>query len=392
LRKSLIQYLFKLKTMEKNERRSKGISQVIVAIIITSMVVALGLFIYGFSLSWFNLSAGEAASDIGGLAAMVRSSLIVEAGNVTGNQTILRLRNIGEFPVIVTRIEVYKLSSSQNLTFVTSQPPSGFANITKVDPEEVEALTVPTCTTCNPGDIAVYKVTYLTRALFNPDHPEENAQHARVAEYYMAFTGTASRRCAIPPSNWIWMDISDPLQYLGDGQYGRLGNEYGVRFVKADTSTNVNVEVQIRELNGSKSYTSPVTTLKSQYYAIQDINMPNLYDKDIRPPFEVNITVQGWTVIQYRWVHGGSPSAFANTISVVWTEYDEMAHGVWVSVVASSSKTVTVHVTIKDCDGIVIATGSASEYVEKDNPENVYVEFNNPVNIWDLYEVEVDVT
>ncbi len=376
--------------MEKNERRSKGISQVIVAIIITSMVVALGLFIYGFSLSWFGLSAGEAASDIGGLAAMVRSSLIVEAGNVTGNQTILRLRNIGEFPVIVTRIEVYKLSSSQNLTFVTSQPPSGFANITKVDPDEVEALTVPTCTTCNPGDIAVYKVTYLTQALFNPDHPEENAQHARTAEYYMAFTGTASRRCDIPASNWIWMDISDPLQELGTG---RLGDEYGVRFVKADMSTNVNVKVQIRELSGAhRTYTSPVTTLNSQYYAIQYISMPGLRVQNFRPPFEVIVTVQGWTVIQYRWVHGGSSSAFANTISIVWTEYDEMAHGVWVSVATSSSRTITVDVTIIDCNGIVIATGSSSEYVEAFNPENIYVEFDNPVNIWDLYEVEVDVT
>jgi len=382
--------LLKLKTMEKNERRLKGISQVIVAIIITSMVVALGLFIYGFSLSWFGLSAGEAASDIGGLAAMVRSSLIVEAGNVTGNQTILRLRNIGEFPVIVTRIEVYKFSSSQNLTFVTSQPPSGFANITKVNPDEVEALTVPTCTTCNPGDIAVYKVTYLTQALFNPDHPEENAQHARTAEYYMAFTGTASRRCDIPASNWIWMDISDPLQELGTG---RLGDEYGVRFVKADTSTNVNVQVQIRELSGAhRTYTSPVTTLKSQYYAIQYISMPGLRAQDFRPPFEVIVTVQGWTVIQYRWVHGGSSSAFANTISIVWTEYDEMAHGVWVSVATSSSRTVTVDVTIIDCNGIIIATGSSSEYVEAFNPENIYVEFDNPVNIWDLYEVEVDVT
>jgi len=376
--------------MEKNWRRSKGISQVIVAIIITSVVVALGLFIYGISLSWFGLSAGEAASDIGGLAAMMKSPLIVEAGNVTGNQTILRLRNIGEFPVIVTRIEVYKLSSGQNLTFVTSQPASGFANITKVDPDEVEALTVPTCTTCNPGDIAVYKVTYLTQALFNPDHPEENAQHARVAEYYMAFTGMASRRCAIPPSNWIWMDISDPLQELGTG---RLGNEYGVRFVKADTSANVNVEVRIRELSGAhRIYTSPVTTLNSQYYAIQYISMPGLRAQNFRPPFEVNITVQGWTVIQYRWVHGGSSSAFANTISIVWTEYDEKAHGVWVSVAASSSRTVTLHVTIKDCDGIVVATGSTSEYVERDSPENIYVEFDNPVNIWDLYEVEVDVT
>jgi len=376
--------------MKRSRRGSKGLSEVIVTIIITSIVVALGLFIYGISLSWFGFSAGEAASDIGGLAAMVRSSLIVEAGNVTGNQTILRLRNIGEFPVIVTRIEVYKLSPGQNLTFVTSQPLSGFANITKVDPDELKALTVPTCFTCSAGDTAVYKITYLTQALFNPDHPEENAQHARVAEYYMAFTGMASRRCDIPPSNWIWMDISDPLQELGTG---RLGDEYGVRFVKSDTSANVNVQVQIRELSGSnESHTSPVTTLKSQYYAIQYISMPGLYNKDIRPPFEVIITVQGWTLIQYRWVHGGSPSAFANTISIVWTEYDEMAHGVWVSVATSTSKTVTVDVTIIDCNGIIIATGSSTEYVEAFTPESVYVQFDNPVNIWDLYEVEVDVT
>ena len=375
--------------MEKSRRRSKGLSEVVVTVIITSIVVALGLFIYGISLSWFGFSAGEAASDIGGLAAMVRSSLIVEAGNVTGNQTILRLRNIGEFPVIITRIEVYKLSSGRNLIFVTSQPSSGFANITKVDPDELKALTVPTCSTCSAGDTAVYKITYLTQALFNPDHPEENAQHSRVAEYCMAFTGTASRRCDIPPSNWIWMDISDPLQELGTG---RLGDEYGVRFVKSDTSANVNVQVQIRELTGSnKSHTSPVTTLKSQYYAIQYISMPGLYDKDIRPPFEVIITVQGWTLIQYRWVHGGSPSAFANTISIVWTEYDEMAHGVWVSVATSTSKTVTVDVTIIDCNGIIIATGSSTEYVEAFTPESVYVQFDNPVNIWDLYEVEVDV-
>ena len=375
--------------MDRSRGRSKGISEVVVTVIITSIVVALGLFIYGISLSWFGFSAGEAASDIGGLAAMVRSSLIVEAGNVTGNQTILRLRNIGEFPVIVTRIEVYTLSSGQNLTFVTSQPSSGFANITKVDPDELKALTVPACSTCSAGDTAVYKITYLTQALFNPDHPEENAQHARVAEYYMAFTGTASRRCDIPPSNWIWMDISDPLQELGTG---RLGDEYGVRFVKSDTSANVNVQVQIRELSGSnKSHTSPVTTLKSQYYAIQYISMPGLYDKDIRPPFEVIITVQGWMLIQYRWVHGGSPSAFANTISIVWTEYDEMAHGVWVSVATSTSKTVTVDVTIIDCNGIIIATGSSTEYVEAFTPESVYVQFDNPVNIWDLYEVEVDV-
>ena len=62
------------------------------------------------------------------------------------------------------------------------------------------------------------------------------------------------------------------------------------------------------------------------------------------------------------------------------------------SVATSSSRTVTLHVTIKDCDGIVVATGSTSEYVERDSPENIYVEFDNPVNIWDLYEVEVDVT
>ncbi|RLG07778.1 MAG: hypothetical protein DRN68_04895 [Thaumarchaeota archaeon] len=373
--------------MEKSPRRSKGISQVIVAIIITSMVVAIGLFIYGISLSWFGISAGEAASDIGGLAAMVRASLIVESGNLTGNQTVLRLRNIGKFPVIVTKLDVYKLSSSQDLIFVASQPSSGFANITKINPDEVESLTVPTCITCEAGDIAVYKVTYLAQALFNPDHPEENAQHSRVAEYCMAFTGMASRRCEIPSSNWIWMDISDPLQYLGTG---RLGDEYGVRFVKADTSTNVNVVVQIRELSGAhRNYTSPPITLHSQYYAIQYINIPEL---GFIPPFEVIVTVQGWTVIQYRWVHGGSSSAFANTISIVWTEYDEMAHGVWVSVGTNSDRTVTVHVTIKDCDGIVVATGSSTEHVEGYSPEDIYVEFDNPVNIWDLYEVEVNVT
>ena len=95
------------------------------------------------------------------------------------------------------------------------------------------------------------------------------------------------------------MDISDPLQELGTG---RLGDEYGVRFIKADTSANVNVKVQIRELSGAhRTYTSPVTTLNSQYYAIQYISMPGLRAQDFRPPFEVIVTVQGWTVIQYRW-------------------------------------------------------------------------------------------
>ena len=372
-------------------RRKRGIASAVASAILAVLVIATGLYVYALSLSWFGASALEASSDVGGLVIMVSSSLIVEAGNDNGTATALRLRNVGEFTVIVTKVEVFKLTSSHDLIPVASLPSSGFDNLLELQSKETATLAAPSCSICDVGDVAVYRITYLAKALFDPDQPAKNAHKARVTEYMIAYTGVAPRKCEIPSSNWIWMDISDPLQYLGSG---RLGSRYGLRFVRAESSANVRVTVTIRELYGSyRTYTSPTTTLQSQHYAIQYINMPNLYSRNFRPPFEVIVSVEGWTEIQYRWVHGSrgagdSVSAFINTISLVWTEHDEAAHGVWLSVAANYNGAITVGVTIKDCDGDIIATGQATGTVESYDPKQIYVELDNPVSMWDVYEVE----
>jgi len=375
---------------DKSRRKIRAVSAVASAIM-AAFVIATGLYVYALSLSWFGISASKASSDIGGLAAMVSSSLMVEAGYDNGTATTLRLRNIGEHPVIVTRVEVFERSPDYDLILVASLPSLGFDNLLELQPEEVAILVAPSCSTCDAGDVAVYRITYLAKSLFDPDQPSRNIHKARVIEYEIAHTGVAPRKCEIPPSEWIWMDISDPLQELGSG---RLGDEYGLRFVRADSSANVHVTVTIRELHGAhRTYTSPTTTLRSQHYAIQYIDMPNLRSMNFRPPFEVIVSVENWTEIQYRWVHGSrgagaGVSAFINTISLVWTEHDEAAHGVWLSVAANYNGAIRVGVTIKDCDGDVVATGQATGTVRANDPKQIYVELDNPVSMWDIYEVE----
>ena len=374
-----------------SRRKRRGVASAVASAILAAFVIAAGLYLYALSLSWFGVSALKASSDVGGLAAMVSSSLVVEAGSDNGTAATLRLRNLGKYTLIVIRVEVFKRASDHDLILVASSPPSGFGNLLELQPEEVAILVAPSCSVCDEGDVAVYRITYLAKSLFDPDQPANNVHKARVAEYEIAYTGIAPRKCEIPSSKWIWMDISDPLQELGSG---RLGDEYGLRFVRADSSANVRVTVTIRELHGAhRTYTSPITTLRSQHYAIQYINMPNLRSMDFRPPFEVIVSVESWTEIQYRWVHGSrgagaGVSAFINTISLVWTEHDEAAHGVWLSVATTYTGAITVGVTIKDCDGDVVATGQATGTVRANDPKQIYVELDNPVSMWDVYEVE----
>lgn len=155
----------------RRPRSRRGDSTPTTTSLIAFVVTGLGLFIWGFSMSWTGISASDYGQEAAGDIMQQESQLVIEHISFGSGNAYVTLYNVGKVPLQVTGVAVAEAGSSV--------PTPDFQALASLDVQEAQTLAVP-CTVLD-GDLLV-RVYALAAPLFNPDEPSENVHWGIVVE------------------------------------------------------------------------------------------------------------------------------------------------------------------------------------------------------------------
>lgn len=155
----------------RRPRSRRGDSTPTTTSLIAFVVTGLGLFIWGFSLSWTGISASDYGQEAAGDIMQQESQLVIEHISFGSGNAYITLYNVGKVPLQVTGVVVAEAGSSV--------PTPDFQALATLDVQQAQTLAVP-CTVPD-GDL-VARVYALAAPLFNPDEPSENVHWGIVVE------------------------------------------------------------------------------------------------------------------------------------------------------------------------------------------------------------------
>jgi len=155
----------------RRPRSRRGDSTPTTTSLIAFVVTGLGLFIWGFSLSWTGISASDYGQEAAGDIMQQESQLVIEHISFGSGNAYVTLYNVGKVPLQVTGVVVAEAGSSV--------PTPDFQALASLDVQEAQTLAVP-CTVPD-GDL-VARVYALAAPIFNPDEPSENVHWGIVVE------------------------------------------------------------------------------------------------------------------------------------------------------------------------------------------------------------------
>ncbi|MEM4766157.1 MAG: hypothetical protein QXE85_03695, partial [Nitrososphaerota archaeon] len=114
-------------------------------------------------------------------------------------------------------------------------------------------------------------------------------------------------------------------------------------------------------------------------------------------PFKVTLSSPNMQMIPGEWIFGGQPNvAHISGLILSWRTDDKLVDAVLAELGFGRSGTYRISITIKDCNGKVIATGSISMNINLDSSSSAkataFITLSNPVRLDQIYYVESEVT
>ncbi len=368
------------------------------ALVLLAVTLAIGFFIWGFSLSWMGISFNDLSNSLNRSVLQVKTSaqLSFEAINYTTSGRIAIVRNVADVPVTLTRVEIVTPEGYLRAFY----PSAGFANLSKLMPRQNVTLTdveIPLCGVCVGGERLKLRVWYVASDLFDEANPVFSADEMKYVETIFIYPGgSPPSACQIPEGQkWMFIDVIDPITFTDSGRIpDSPNNRLFVRAPFASHSEDVLLNVVVVNASGAVGGVSGM--VPSIGNSIVELTGPI---GGFVVPLNITVDASGFEVVQRFWRLGGIPyRAHASGVQLWWS-FDTATNQRLLNVVmvelgvndlVGGSFVITLR--LKDCVGNTIYIASNTVNLPRGIfSDSVFFDVSPPVRMDDVYEIIVEV-
>lgn len=383
----------KIRTRGPATRKSKSGLTTVEIIVISSIVLALGIFLIYVANNWFFGSTIEATEKVDKNVHIIRSALTIEQiiYDYNRNKANLTVRNVAKGNLNLKIIAVELLSEDGRLY---GRSPHLNYVLRPGESKNIDETVVPTCIDCHRGDVLRYRVWYA---------PEKHAgdqfsipgEAIFVESSFIYAGGEINLACPLPQNdNYLLIGIVDPVLST-DGVFS--SGEVRIKlvrpaFVQVPSIISLKIDVMgLRDNLQGSGILENVQVSEVNYVTVKG------YYRGIRVPLKITVESHGTKIIQKEWIMGGDPNrAYVSGISLLWRETDYMVYAVIVDIGAkplTEDLSVKVSVRIKDCNSTIIGEVDARERIpagmDVDLP--VFINLHEAVRFDQIYFVEANI-
>jgi len=382
---------------------SKRAITIVEACILSAVTVALGLLLLLIVNGWTHNSLLTATRETQGNIEVVRSLVVIESMSFDEDGDIsLVLRNVSdeEITVVISRVELRSLETFK--VFYTKYFSSDEEYVLKRG-ESIVIKNLPTCEgldrpelreECRSSGRIAYRAYYIPLSIY------ERGLRLSTTEIptgdSVITNPSIKLECPLPENGWTLMDLVDPVTVVSSGCLSSL---YSIVWIEAPLASGVDVitvNVAVRKIGGTASASGSASInvpRESQQYSISLSGSIS----QICVPFKVTLSSPNMRMIPGEWIFGGQPNvAHISGLILSWRTDDKLVDAVLAELGFGQSGTYRISITIKDCNGKVIATGSISMNINLDSSSSAkataFITLSNPVRLDQIYYVESEVT
>jgi len=383
-------------TSPRPMRRSIRGDTTIGMVIVVALTVAMGFFIWGFTLGWFGVSLSDLTNNLNRAVLQVKTTaqLSIELLNYTSFGRNAFLRNIASVPVTLTRVEIV----TPDGIVLASHPANGYVNLTKVLPGKNTTLSesnIPLCNSCVGGEKLKFRVWFVATSLFNEENPLISVDEMKFVETIFVYPGGGTpSACVIPEgTKWLMVDLVDPVTYTDTGKIPPSPNDkLFLRIPFASHSEQTLVYVGVVNATGEVGGAS--ATVPSISNVIHELrgSLANF-----QVPLNITISASGFEVVQREWYLGGIPGkAHASGVQLWWSvDMATKARVVDLIQVELGVNDLTggnfsVSVELRDCRGMLLFNNTNRVSIPRGIfTDTVFFDISPPVKMDDVYKVAV---
>lgn len=389
----------------RHKRGSKKAVTIVEACILSAVTVALGLLLLLMVNGWAQNSFLSMTEETGRNIEVVRSLVVIESISFEGDGDIsLVLRNVSEeeITVVISRVELRSLETFK-VFYVRYLPEDEEYVLERGESVMIEDL--PTCEDLDQPELreecrSSERIAY--RAYYIPLNIHEKGLRLSTTEIPTGdsvITNPGLKlECPLPEGGWVLIDLADPVTEVSSGRlYSYSG--YGRVWIEAPLASRVGtitVNVAVKRIGGTASASGSASINvpeESQQYSISlSGSISQIY-----VPFRVTLSSPNMQIIPQEWIFGGQLNvAHVSGLILSWRTEDKLVDSVLAELGFGQSGTYRVSITLKDCNGKVIATGSNTVNINLGSSSytkaSAFVTLSNSVRLDQIYYVESGVT
>jgi len=375
--------------------KRKGLT-VVEVVVIASIVLALGIFLMMYSAGLFSATALDLTEQTDRNIQLLRGILLIEGvdyhvGEDGRDIAEIYVRNIAKYSIDLTVTRIELLVSNEVLHDAIPRGSYGFGNLTKLRIGERAKLSAPVCNECQKGEKLIYRVWYISSALYNVDNPLLSISDMLYVEVKIVkpIGAEAVLKCPIPSDNWIMIDYVDPVTGAIFGRISSLNPVVNIRPGLASIQAeDMPFTVTVTEIEGGRTGTG------SRPIDVPTVRLERVQGDygGLQTPYRITIS-SDWNIIQREWVLDGIPGKIhVSGIFLQWSRIDRIIEGIMLELGYGEVGNYKVKVTLKDCDGDTLYTSSINATVNEINVFEVrFIPVSGPTRFDQVYYVETKV-
>lgn len=363
-----------------------------------ALTIGIGFFIWGFALSWLNLSFNDLTNNLNRSVLQVQTTaqLSFEFINYTSTGRNAVVRNVASVPITITRVEIVTPEGYLRAYY----PPTQFANLTKVLPGRNATLSssvIPVCNVCVGGERLKLRIWYVATKLYDESNPLLSADEMKYVETVFLYPGgRRASLCDLPPgTKWMSIDLVDPITFTDSGRIpGPPSNKLFIRAPFASHSENVILNVQV--VNASGAVAGASNTVPTISNSISELTGGI---GGFTVPLNITVSAGGYEVVQRFWRLGGIPlKAHASGVQLWWTvdtaTGERILNVVMVELGINDlvGGTYVISLTLRDCQNNILYSSNNRITVPRGiYNDSVFFDVSPAVRMSDVYQVIVEV-
>jgi len=379
-------------------RSSRRAITVVEACVLTAVALALGLFLLLVANIWAQNSFLSTTEETDINIAVIRSFVVIEFVSYDDDGRVsLVLRNVSEdeVDVIISKVELRSLETSK---IFYSRDLLG-DNIVLRRGESYTVSGLPTCEDledpmlqeeCKSTVRLAYRAYYMPLRIYGKGYRLSTTETPTGDSVIM--NPSVRLECLLPEEGWVLLDLVDPVTLVSSGDlYADPSTHKGRVWIEAPLASGVDtitVQAVVSRIGGSGtasgSASIKVPEPAQQYYIALSGKVSQIY-----VPFKVTLSSPSKRIIPGEWIFGGQRNvAHVSGLLLSWRTEDKLVDSIIAEVGFGSLGTYRVSITLKDCNGKIIATGSNTVTASASTKASIPIELSNPVRLDQIYYVE----
>ncbi len=382
-------------------RNSKKGLTVIEVAVISSMVIALGIFLMLYSAGIFANTTYDLTKETDRNIQLLRGILLIESvqyGEENGEEYAkIHVRNIAKQAIDLTITRIELLISNDRFYDSLPKTPYGFGNLTKLINGEKKILDAPTCPSCHKGENLTYRVWYISSSLYDVENPLLSVSNMLYVEFRMIkpIGAVEVLKCPLPTSNWIMVDYVDPAT---GAIFGRISTLEPAVYIRPSLASN-----QIEDMPFTVIVMEDETGRSGSGTASLDVPSIRLERISgtfggLQTPLRI-IVGSSWDVIQREWFLDGLPNETLNSLKLhvsgiylQWSRIDRTLEGIMLELGLGEKGNYNVRVILRDCYKDVLQDSTITVEVERINDFEIrFIPVSNSVRLDQIYYIETKI-